>query len=578
MRGAAVIVVLLMALPAQAEKAVRRDRSDEQPEAEGREARPERRTEPTAAPTAAPTSPPPEERREERRATAEPTRAPDPTPEPTATPQPTATPYRPAERSDAEQRHPRPDRPSRPASPPPPTAAPAPPQQRSPDPGGGHREETRRDREGHDERDRRGRDHDRVDRHDPHDPFTGRVRRGHLGPHFHDTRYVPQSCRLEDESPAWAPADTRPHYDGMIGFRLLVDPPETRVLVDGYYAGIAEDFDGVFQRLHLPEGCHEITLSLAGHRTHRFLVEAAEGRTTRLRHEMRPGHGFDREDLSEGACLRRSEPAPVRPSESRRDFEMDRQRWFLAHGRLTAVIGLVRARLQPGLGTPASLSLQVEARSSGGAVVKAERESSLESSATGELLASYRIDLAPGRYTLRLNVREGPAGRASVVTETVDVPDLHDADVRVPSVFVLEAIRKAPAQADHPLSALVLEQSLAVPRFGNRFRAADSPILLFQFARRAQTSAVYASYVIFGPDGAPVARDGRVQSDQVRVTADRAVGAAAFGPLPLARYAPGRYRVVVTATDLDSLAASVQDAWFEVEPPAEKTVAKEAGR
>ena len=32
--------------------------------------------------------------------------------------------------------------------------------------------------------------------------------------------------------------------------RVIVDPEKTRVYVDGYYAGIADDFDGIFQRLY----------------------------------------------------------------------------------------------------------------------------------------------------------------------------------------------------------------------------------------------------------------------------------------------------------------------------------------
>ncbi len=49
--------------------------------------------------------------------------------------------------------------------------------------------------------------------------------------------------------------------------RLEVTPKEARVYVDGYYAGVVDDFDGTFQRLHLPPGEHEITIYLEGYRT-----------------------------------------------------------------------------------------------------------------------------------------------------------------------------------------------------------------------------------------------------------------------------------------------------------------------
>ena len=51
--------------------------------------------------------------------------------------------------------------------------------------------------------------------------------------------------------------------------RVLVEPAKARVYVDGYYAGVADDFDGIFQRLSVSPGRHEITLKLEGYRTHR---------------------------------------------------------------------------------------------------------------------------------------------------------------------------------------------------------------------------------------------------------------------------------------------------------------------
>jgi hypothetical protein len=83
--------------------------------------------------------------------------------------------------------------------------------------------------------------------------------------------------------------------------RVLVDPEGTRVYVDGYYAGVADDFDGVFQRLHVSPGRHEITLKLEGYRTHRVRVYVAADSTLKLRHEMVKGTGEETfEDLSGG--------------------------------------------------------------------------------------------------------------------------------------------------------------------------------------------------------------------------------------------------------------------------------------
>jgi len=80
--------------------------------------------------------------------------------------------------------------------------------------------------------------------------------------------------------------------------RLLVDPPEARVYVDGYYAGIVDDFDGLFQRLHVAPGRHEIEVKLGGYRTYRVRVYAGSGSTLKLDHELEEGSGELFEDLA----------------------------------------------------------------------------------------------------------------------------------------------------------------------------------------------------------------------------------------------------------------------------------------
>ena len=75
--------------------------------------------------------------------------------------------------------------------------------------------------------------------------------------------------------------------------RVLVDPEKTRVYVDGYYAGIADDYDGIFQRLHISPGRHDITLKLDGYRTHHFRVYVPVGHTVKLHHDMVRGTGED---------------------------------------------------------------------------------------------------------------------------------------------------------------------------------------------------------------------------------------------------------------------------------------------
>ena len=74
------------------------------------------------------------------------------------------------------------------------------------------------------------------------------------------------------------------HYyrmDPGASLRLEVKPQEAEVYVDGYYAGIVDDFDGVFQRLPVTPGEHEIELYLDGYRSVRQKVMASRRRLPR---------------------------------------------------------------------------------------------------------------------------------------------------------------------------------------------------------------------------------------------------------------------------------------------------------
>lgn len=95
----------------------------------------------------------------------------------------------------------------------------------------------------------------------------------------------------------YAPYYYRGRYRDSGSLRVIVDPQQTRVYVDGYYAGIADDFDGIFQRLYLPPGRHEISLKLDGYRTHKFRVYVPVDQTLKIHHVMDRGTGEDTDEV-----------------------------------------------------------------------------------------------------------------------------------------------------------------------------------------------------------------------------------------------------------------------------------------
>lgn len=137
-----------------------------------------------------------------------------------------------------------------------------------------------------------------VPRHGP--PPQTHVFRGHvfIGGYFYDPFWGPYPWWPRTAYPYWY----FPMYDRRGELHLKVRPRETAVYVDGFYAGIVDDFDGVFQSLPLPPGGHDITLFLQGSRTAQFHVYLGPASSIDIHHTMVP--------LTSGAF---SEPPPVAP-------------------------------------------------------------------------------------------------------------------------------------------------------------------------------------------------------------------------------------------------------------------------
>ena len=56
------------------------------------------------------------------------------------------------------------------------------------------------------------------------------------------------------------------------GLKLKVKPRDAEVLVDGYFVGRVDDFDGLFQKLNLESGPHRIEIRAPGYETLSFDV------------------------------------------------------------------------------------------------------------------------------------------------------------------------------------------------------------------------------------------------------------------------------------------------------------------
>jgi len=99
-----------------------------------------------------------------------------------------------------------------------------------------------------------------------------------------------------------------PHYGRYLApeasLKFEVKPNKAEVYIDGYYAGIVDDFDGPFQRLHVQPGEHEIELYLEGYRTVRQRAFLSVDNTFKVKYTM--------EKLGPGE-QQEPKPEPVNP-------------------------------------------------------------------------------------------------------------------------------------------------------------------------------------------------------------------------------------------------------------------------
>jgi len=72
------------------------------------------------------------------------------------------------------------------------------------------------------------------------------------------------------------------------GVRIQGAPPDARVLVDGYYVGVVDDFDGAFQHINLEAGVHRIEIQLQGEQPISFEVNVQPGQTITYHAGLRP--------------------------------------------------------------------------------------------------------------------------------------------------------------------------------------------------------------------------------------------------------------------------------------------------
>jgi hypothetical protein len=110
--------------------------------------------------------------------------------------------------------------------------------------------------------------------------FYGGYTAGYYDPLFGVAPYDP----YDPYDPYFGPQGSAPSETG--GLKLKIKPNNATVYIDGYYVGVVDDYDGVFQKLSIEPGEHRVEVRAPGYETLTFEIRIEPGHTTTYRGEL----------------------------------------------------------------------------------------------------------------------------------------------------------------------------------------------------------------------------------------------------------------------------------------------------
>ena len=170
---------------------------------------------------------------------------------------------------------------------------------------------------------------------------------------------------------------------------------------------------------------------------------------------------------------------------------------------------------------------------------------SLEDARRGDILFYREVDLGPGRYTLEAVGYDAVSQKASVSTAVLEVPRATPGTPRLSSVLIVGRAEKVQASEQQSANPLYFGETILYPSMGEPVRKSASSALGFFFTLYGVSPGsgpAKALLEVFRGEAAA----GRVGTE---LPAPDAAGRIQYaGALPLQGFAPGSYRLRVTAT------------------------------
>jgi hypothetical protein len=206
-----------------------------------------------------------------------------------------------------------------------------------------------------------------------------------------------------------------------------------------------------------------------------------------------------------------------------------------------------------------------------------EQTMSVPVGADGAFLASFKLGLKPGKYTLKAGAVDVKGGKASLTTSEVEVPDLAKIEMaadgtstKVPSassVIVLRTIEDMPPgdpDPAHPFAAFEIGKVRLVPVFAGRAHKAEQVEFFYQvYDLRLDPATGKADATAL----VSILKNGKTPVAKAPAThMETEFAGSSVGPIPLGNYEPGQYVVQLKVTDKVAKKDLVQETPLEILP------------
>ncbi len=256
----------------------------------------------------------------------------------------------------------------------------------------------------------------------------------------------------------------------------------------------------------------------------------------------------------------------------RQDYPLETQVTFMkTEGGGTAVVGTVRGKVQEGMevqdaGGKKTLKVTVVGQAlsaEGKPAAFAEQEEAADVRPDGSFLATFRMLLNPGTYTVKGGALEVKTGKGSVAEVKTEVPDLNTGGLTATLIPLrdVEDLPSAVVDNNHAYQGFALAKVRLIPLFGTTFTKDDSVMMFFQFYDAQVDPATSKATAIASVS---IQKAGKTLAKAPDQPFDTVVGGNVVGPIPFKDFTPGSYAAQVKIVDSVAKKEVVKQFTFEI--------------